>query len=151
MHLRKRGFSFVEMVLAVGLLAVTILATGLLAMTMLRSQTESNDRISAVAVCNTLLDQTLNEAQADSAFWTGDHSVTPYKEDTVKMGKLEYQYQVFAQTVVDTAGDEVGTALTDNRLKRVTIQLTWFDTESEERQGYGKLKESITRIVNQNP
>jgi hypothetical protein len=139
----------VEMVLAVGLLAITILAVGLLSLTIIRSNTESNDRTTTAAVTSTLLERVLSQAQKDSAFWDQDHIATPYVEDKVKMGKLEYDYAVYAETVLDPSGVPVGDALPNNRLKRVTIRVTWFDTKTSDRQGYGELSQTLTRVVNE--
>lgn len=139
------------MALAVGVLSITILAVGLLSLTITRSAAESNDRISSVAVCNTILDQVVEEAKSDPDFWALEHLGPPYRTGTVKMAGLEYEYDVTAETVLDASGDPIGKDLPNNRLKRVVITLTWFDTKNNERQGYGELKEVVSRLVNQNP
>lgn len=151
------GFSFVEMVLAVGLLAITILTLAFLSLTIIRSTTKSNDRISATAVCNTILDKTIKKGQNDPSFWSGDWSSTPYDTGKQKFGKIEYKYDVWAETVVDVHGNAIGAKFTgpgqppDNRLKLVRAKVSWFDTDGTTRQGYGKLEEMVTRLVNEHP
>lgn len=148
---RARGFTLVETILALGLLAITILAMGLLTLTIIRSSTESNDRTSAAAVASTLLDRVLLEAQKDPNFWDTDYSLTPYKEDKTRFGKIDYHFKVTAHTVLDPDGDSLGQELPNNRLKRVTIVLSWFDTESTDRQGYGDLSITLSRLVSEEP
>ena len=148
----RRGFSLVEMVLAIGLLGIVILSVGLLSLMIIRSTSESNDRTSTAAVASSLLDRVIRDAQDDPNFWSTDHVSSPYLADTLKMGKLNYQYEVFAETLVNqNAGNPVGDALANNRLKRVTLLMSWHDTQNAERQGYGKLSYSVSRVVNENP
>ena len=139
------------MVLAVGLLAITILTLSFLSLTIIRSTTKSNDRISATAVCDTILDKTIKEGQNDPLFWSGDYSATPYRTGKQKFGKIEYDYDVWAETVKDVHGNEIGVGMTDNHLKMVRAKVSWFDTKSTTRQGYGKLEETVTRLVNEHP
>ena len=145
----RKGFAFVEVILAIGLLGLVILALSLLSLRILKSGNESNDRIAAAAVADTILSKVTKAAQTDANFWDNDHVATPYEEKNIRLGKLDYNYQIFAQTVVDPTGSVLGNGLQKNRLKRVTIILTWYNTKNQDRQGYGKLKYSATRLVNE--
>lgn len=148
-HLRPRGFSFVELILALGLLSVVILGIGALSLRIIRSTTESNDRTSASAVAATILDRVIRQGQTDPNFWDNDHTSTPYVQTSEKFGKIDYEYEVFAETVVDTSGVEIGNQLEKNRVKRVTLNLYWFDTRTQTKGGYAKLDLSVVRIVNE--
>lgn len=143
---RKTGFSLVELVLALGLLAIVILALGLLSLTIIRSETESGDRTAAAAVADSLLSQTVRLARKDENFWK-QSSHSPYVESSTVVGGQTYEYVVEAETITDASGTPLGGSLPHNVLKRMTIRLTWFDTKSKDRQGYGKLSYELTRIV----
>lgn len=146
---QAQGFSLGETLVAIGLLSIVILAMGLLSLTIIRSTTESNDRTAAAAVATSLLDRVILQGQEDPNFWDNDHLGTPYVEDKVKFGKIDYHYKVLAETVLNSSGDPLGEELPNNRLKRVTLELRWFDTESGARQGYGDLSLSLSRLVNE--
>lgn len=143
---RGPAFSLVEVVLALGLLSVVILALSLLSLSIIRSGTESGDRTTAAAVAESLLSQTLQKAKNDTNFWT-QNLHAPYLEASATIGGQKYDYVITAETVRDTSGTPLGSELAQNVLKRVTISLTWFDTRSKDRQGYGKLSYELTRIV----
>lgn len=144
---RRRGSTFAEMVLSIGLIAIVILGISLLSLTVLRARNESSDRVAAATVANTLLDRIVREAQSDPSFWAGDYSTTPYASGEEEVGGVVYAYSLLAQTVTDSVGDEIGNSLSNNRLKMVVIEISWMDTEVQDRQGYGKLSFSASRLV----
>ena len=143
----RRGSTFAEMVLAIGLIAIVILGISLLSLTVIRARNENSDRVAAATVANTLLDRIVREARSDPNFWSGDHSTTPYASGEEEVGGVVYAYSLRAQTVTNNVGDEIGNSLANNRLTMVIVEISWMDTENQDRQGYGKLNFSASRLV----
>jgi len=50
---------------------------------------------------------------------------------------------------LDTSGTGVGGATPNNRLKKVDISVTWWDSDTQQRQGYGQLKVMNSRLVSE--
>ena len=147
---RSRGFSIAEVVLALGLVCLVILGVALLALSIIRSRTESSDRAVTTTAAAQLLDDLAVQAQEDDTFWDTDYTTTPYKEGDIRIGKLDYHYKLKGFTVVDPLSTPVGNALPKNRLKLLELEVSWFDTEqTDNKQGYGKLSTSVTKLVSQ--
>lgn len=108
-------------------------------------------------VAESVLDRVIYNAERDipagnrAAFWAA--SGTYLTGQQIRLGGVDYTYSVFAETVSDPTGVPIGTASGEpgNRLKKVDLQLNWFNTAGSAgfRQGYGKMELQITRLVNE--
>lgn len=147
-RVQDRGFSLAELLLSLGFIAIGVLTMIGLAVTSMRAGREATDSTTAVLVAQTELERNILAAQSDPNFWDNDHLATPYRSDSVIVDKTKFDYSIFAVTVMDGT-DELGTSQGDdeNRLKKVDIVVNWWDSGTQERQGYGKLEVRQTRLV----
>ena len=150
LHIEKNGFSVAELLLSLGFITTVILSVIGLTTTIHRTGQESADRISASIVADSEIQRVIAAAQSDDNFWDFDHSATPYTTGSVTVDRTEFNYEVTATTVLDGA-DELGTSggLRQNRLKKVNIVVTWWDSGTTEHNGYGKLEFKASRLVSE--
>lgn len=144
----RAGLSLAEVLLALGLLAIGILTLSGLSLSALKAGQKSSSVMEAGQIAVMKLEEVGATARADSSFWLADHLATPYEEGSVKVGKTEYTYRVFSRTLLDqTSGTELGSGVSNNRLKKLDIEISWFG--DSQRDGYGKrtLRESC--LLNQ--
>ncbi|MBI3927343.1 MAG: hypothetical protein HY319_17530 [Armatimonadetes bacterium] len=153
-----RAFSFLELLLAVGLLVVAILAVAALTISAVRSSQEAGDQPIGKLAAQRLMEEAIYQVQNDqpsgakSAFWSGNFSVVPWEEGTHRTNATTFTYAIYAQTVDDSmVGGALGTStgMADNRVKWVDVVVTWFDADREGRTGYGRLQAESTRLVNE--
>ena len=155
----RNGFSLSELVLAVGLLAMVILALAMLGISTIRSSEKAARFSQASQVGSSLITRILYDVECDQppgtrdAFW--DHvGPAPWQAVTpVTVGGVEYEYEVFAETVLETSGVASGTVAGEpgNRVKKVDLVMTWMDSRSTGgfRRGYGRLELQLSRLVNE--
>jgi Tfp pilus assembly protein PilV len=149
------GFSLGELLVALGLFAVAILAVLALSISAARGNREGFDTSVGSVVAVQLVDSLINQLKADEPagvyddFWDNDFTVTPYLTGSLVNNGTEFQYTVLATTVVDSSGTEIGSAVAGNRLKKVDVRVHWWDSESQNRQGYGELKVVNTRLISE--
>ncbi len=150
LRIEKRGFSVAELLLSLGFITTVILSVIGLTTTIHRTGQESADRISASIVADSEIQRVIAAAQADDNFWDFDHTATPYTTGSVIVDRTEFRYEVTATTVMDGV-DELGTSggLSQNRLKKVNIVVNWWDSETTEHNGYGKLEFKASRLVSE--
>ena len=145
---KKRGLSLAEVLLAIGLLAVGILTLSGLSLSALKAGQKSSQVMEAGQVAVMKLEEIRAGVETDNAFWTADHISAPYRQGTVRIGKTEYEYRVYSQTLLDqTTGAELGSAVPDNHLKKLDIEVSWFGDSS--RDGYGRRSMRESCLVNQ--
>jgi Tfp pilus assembly protein PilV len=147
---KLRGFSVAELLLSLGFIAVAILTVLGLTATSLQAGREATDATTAALVAQTQLEKAIRTGKDDMVFWNVDHTAVPYAPGSglVSVDGTTFEYEVFAETVKDTGGSDVGTTVeAQNRLKKVDIVVHWWDSDSQERQGYGKLEVRQTRLV----
>ena len=158
-NLRTQGFSLAELLLAILVTTVAILGIMALAISLLRGTQKTVDisaaQVAADHVMTTLIYQAQNDIPSGehSALW--DHNFTsagpPYKSGTYTLNHTDFEYRIDAQDATDMGGTKVGTAsgLSDNRLKVVQINMSWWGQKQGEREGYGKLQFSSIRLIHE--
>lgn len=152
----RQGFSLLEVVVSVGILAVGILTIIALFTQLLRASQKSSDSSLGVLAAESVLNKTISDILNDTGvvsrtdFWNGNSPPDSPIEGSLKAGQTLMTYRITYQTLVDTAGDELGDDLPENRVKKVDIILWWgTDDPSETRVGYGQLSTSASRIINE--
>ncbi len=150
------GFSLGELLVTMGLIAVAILSLMALSILMARADREGVDTKVGDVVAGMLVERLLDQVRADNPagtaanFWDNDFdSSNPYEEGDYRNNNTEYHYQIFAVTVRTTGGAEVGDGTTGNRLKKVDVIVNWWDTQNQDREGYGKLEVRNSRLISE--
>lgn len=141
----KRGFSLVELLVAIAILGLGGLALFGLFMTSIQARAKSNDTTSASRLASSELERAVLSAQRDiptgskEAFWDNDYPISgsPQTSTSTKVGGTDFTVDLFHTTVrANTSGA--------NRLKRIQVRVTWWNGE---KQGYGKLQTLASRLV----
>ena len=152
----RRAFSLAELLVALGLFAVAILAILGLSISVARGSQEGEDQAVAGTVSRHLLERVVDRVRTDSPpgtaqdFWDNEHPASnPWEDDEYESNNTLYQYRVFATTVNNTLGDPVGGTTPGNRLKKIDIVINWWDSDTTERAGYGKLEFRNSRLVSE--
>lgn len=143
------------MLLACGLLAITILVLLALNLSAIRSNEKAALYEQASRAADSLLAQKLYAVENDlppgtrTSFWSATAATPWIGPATVQMGGVDYEFSLTADTVKDSSGTPVGTVAGEsgNRLKKVDITLKWWGGQH---QGYGRLELRSSRIVNEN-
>lgn len=142
------GFTIAELILAFGLLSIGILALGALSLSALKAGQKSTNVFDASQVAVKQLATRAEIAASDPDFWDTDHTVTPYAEGTQMVGKTEYQFRVYASTLMNAeTGDTLGAGVPDNRVKKMDIVIEWYAESGSS--GYGKKSLRQTCLVNE--
>ena len=150
--LGHNAFTLGEVLVALGLIAVAILSVLALSISIARTNQESVDQSVGGLVATQLLDSLIDKLRADPSstlrknFLDRNYTTTPFESGTITNNGTDYEYEIFARTVTNTSGDPVGATM-ERRLKRVDIVVSWWDAKDTQRQGYGKLQFSQTRLV----
>ncbi|MCE7870855.1 hypothetical protein DYH09_10800 [bacterium CPR1] len=157
--MNRRAFTFTELILAVGLLAVLLLTLVALTLSTLRSNQKAALLGPASRAAKTLLNETLYQVELDrpagtrDSFWSTnglwrDSAV----EGAFSSGGIDYQYAIYANTVFDSSGAPLGKD-PGNRVKKVDLVLWWYSTRPQQgyREGMGRLELQASRLVNEIP
>lgn len=151
----RTAFSLAEVLLATGTIVVCILTICVLLIQLLRSSRKTIDVSASELASDQILSRVIYNAQYfdHAAFWA-IQSPPAYRVGTYVTNRTEFAYQVDAVTVLnDNTGGTApvgGSAIPNNRLKLVTLRLTWWDGASgTNRSGYGKLSRNVTRMVHE--
>lgn len=156
----RTAFTLAEVLLALGVVVLTILATTAFTIAVLRATQKTTDQPVGTLVAERLLSEEIYRAQSDSppgaraSFWDNDWVSTPFRTGTVRRNETDYQYWIYAETVNDlTTGQPLGNGgtVTNNRVKKVDIAVSWFGAQGGTRGGYGRLLRTATRLVNEAP
>ena len=148
----QKAFSLAELLVALGLIAVAILSVLALSIAVARTNQEGIDQNVGNTVSNQVLLRLMDQLRADSPtgirdrFWDRDFVSTPFESKALTNNDTEFQYEIFARTITDSLGNPMGAA-TDSRLKKVDIVVRWWDSENQDRQGYGELRVTRSRLV----
>lgn len=148
----RQGFTLAEILLATGTIVICVLTISALMISLLRSSRKSVDASAAVLAVDQILTKVIYHAQETdhTNFWnTANHP--GYKVGTWLMNNTEFSYSLDATEVANTSAVPVGSGLTANRLKLVTVQVTWWDGQTGDRAGYGRLRAQVSRIVREEP
>lgn len=149
-----RGLTLVEVVLSMGLLAMALLALATVCMSGMRMNRKSLGESAAGAVAEAELARSVNRMLEDQPrgsrelFWKADHPYPgpPWSSGNSTIGNTVYSFNVYSETVTSTGGASLGSLATNNTLKRVDIEVSWWGGQ---RGQYGQLKAHDFRLVNQ--
>ncbi|MBI3926838.1 MAG: hypothetical protein HY319_14980 [Armatimonadetes bacterium] len=141
-----------ELILSIGFFAVAILAILALSVSIARTDSKAVETSAGTLVADRLLQRTLASIYADQpagardTFWAIDHVSPPWEEGTIQTNGNQFQYVIYATTVNDSAGTEIGSLAEDNLLKKVDIRVWWW---GQQRTGYGRLEVRNSRLVSE--
>lgn len=138
---QSRGFSLVELVFAIGALAVAFLMIVALFLSLFKSSQKSLDLTTGTLVAESAMAQYLyglQEQPGGLADNLKDNTANPFRGSS-RLNQTEYYYEILC--------NDLGTA----DLKKVSVRVWWWeenpDRKENPRQGYGKLSVEISRIV----
>ena len=155
---RAGGFTLAEVLLAFGLAAVALLALVAQSTLLVSSNQKADNSTVAADVAQSALERLAIQIRRDqpsgirAQAFAQDSAVSPFRQGTERVGHTDYDWQIFVSDVNDTAsGAPVGTGTdgtgTFTRLKRLDVEVTWWDQSNNERQGMGKLEVKSTRLL----
>ncbi len=149
--MKRRGFNFVELMLAVGVLALVLLTLVALVGATLRSNSKSSTLGKATAVADGLLQQALYDVDSDNggpvatSFWSTEGVWRDSSTNgQVVQGGVNYDYTIAVSTLA-------GMGAPGNRIKKVDVTVEWWNARSNggDRAGQGKLRTYATQLVNE--
>lgn len=131
----RSGLGLVELLLAIVILAMGAFALLSLLVTSAQARAKTQASSAARALADGELQRTVHSVRSDqpageqSRFWDGEYPAggTPFVQTTTRVGKLDYEVSVFAETVLSPPS---GT----NRMKQIEVRVTWHEGQ---RQGQG--------------
>lgn len=144
------GLTLIEVIIAIGIMAVALLAILSVASMALTYQRQSINNLNAASAAETVLNKAITRvlsedppATIQAQFWGTEYPFpsTPYDSGTLKIGREEYQYRIYALNVPGI-GDPAA-APVPNVLKKVDAYVWWKDS------GAGEKRSFATRLVNQ--
>ncbi|MEW6283149.1 MAG: hypothetical protein AB1758_31345 [Candidatus Eremiobacterota bacterium] len=150
--IRRKGwaFSLLEVLAAIGVVAVGMLALISVLCVGLKSDNKSLTTMTAVRLADRQLERSLARALTDSpgsrkdAFWSDEFSYPARPLDTgqERVGSDTFHFAVYAESVPGLGG-----ATPENRVKKVDVYVWWWGEGT--RQGYGRLQTHTCRLVNE--
>lgn len=155
-----RAFSLAEFLVSLGIMAMALVALFNLAGSAVKMSSKTENLAIAGDIAELQMNKEVRLALLDQPpgareeFWNGDFASLPWREGKVTVNNTEFKYEIFALTVMDSqTGKPLGQELTtENRVKKVEIVIWWMTSEADrERQGYGRLSTSATRLFNEEP
>lgn len=152
--MRRRAFSLAELLLAVALFAIIILGVLALSISVLKTERKAADTTVGKSVAQSLATRLLDQVRADSPVGTRANFLayntpnTAFQTGTSRVQRTDYQYSIFVSTVSDNGGVNVGSAIGNNRLKRMEVRVSWWAVNAgQTRAGYGQLTTSLCQLV----
>lgn len=148
--MRRRGLSLLEVIIGIGLAGVLVLSILLLATTSVQTDQKVTDRHIAAALAESQLETlarriSVEASPARAAFWSAPDG--PYSglgaPTTLTSNGTEFTLAYEISTITQPAGNDLGSAVPENRLRRVALLVTWWQGE-QGRPGYGSL--SVKRV-----
>lgn len=121
------GLSLAEIIVALGIITVLVLLLAALSFSALGSGQKSDDLGMAVQVAQQQLRKVAAQAKSDPNFWGSDYLATPWTTGSVKVGTTHFDFEVFAQTLMDQSSGQPlgGNPVNSNRVKKVDIVVSW--------------------------
>lgn len=149
----RSAFTLAECVLALALLTMILLTLVGTTISSLRASEKSALLGPATQVSDSLMNRTLYQvandlpAGSNASFWGAAGLWRGPIQETI--GGVNYEYVIYANTVLDAAGGPLGGAIPNNRVKKVDIRVWWWEARSNNgtRQGYGKMEVQASRLV----
>ncbi len=152
----RSGFSLIEVVLAMGLLAVGILTVLGLFGQLSKEAQKASDTGAGILAAESVLNRTVHEILDDTGpvsradFFGNDSPPAAPIQGTITANRTVMTYEITYRTVQNTAGGGLGAALPENRTKQVDITMWWWTENADShRAGYGFLRTSATKLVNE--
>lgn len=130
-----RGYSLLELMVAIGILAASILLILGLVVHLFNASRKGVDLTSGIVAGKSALQEFLNETP-----WPAPRLAIPYS-GMVPLNNQSYLYYIYVQ---DLVSDAYGASL-----KRVDMIVTWW-TQNPDIKGYGMLKTEIARRIYRN-
>jgi prepilin-type N-terminal cleavage/methylation domain-containing protein len=148
--MRQPGFSLIELLVALGILATTLVMVVGVFLTVTRATQKSLDLTAGTVVAQSILSREIYEAMSHDTsrrfFFNKDYSNEPWVRGTERLNQTVFTYLLYANTVMNTG---VG-----NRVKKVDAVVWWWNEEAASvpgaKAGYGFLRSEVTRLVNEN-
>lgn len=138
-----RGFSLAEFLIAFVVVLLSVLTVVGFFTVVLRASHKSSDTATGTLVAHKVLGEEMHAIMSDSVQRTSFFDPgAPDLTGVEVVDGTEYFWTLTSQTVTDlTTGVELGS--TGNRLKRVTVTVTWSQGS---RDGYGRLSTELTQV-----
>lgn len=157
--LKHRGFSLIEVLFALGILAFGVTALTSVLLSTFRAQDNVTRSAAARALGQRLLDRTVQELPTltfseEDDFWKAEFpdESTAWKKGEEKLGSRVYSYYVTAVNLFYHAGPHAGglvgagSGATENGVKFISVHVRWHDGEGSS--GSGRQELSASQIVN---
>lgn len=151
-----RGFSLMEVLVSLGIMAIALLALVTVLVTGLRAEDNSTQRKAGQDVAERVLGRTLGKLKQlseaeNNDFWNREHSAPsdPWLAGVEKRDGYDYHYKIFSSTVVNkSTGQPFGEAhgYEFNRLKKVDVVVSWSAGPGRAEDDLSRV--SISRLVN---
>lgn len=134
------------------LILIMVLCLAWLGLSVLRGTQKGSDtsaaQVAAEHILNAFLEEMRKTTPIATSFWSGSTFSRP---GHFQMNHTDFAYQLDAVTVTDSSGTPLGGGVPGNGVKQIQLKLNWWDSSqtSGQRQGYGKLEYSVTRLFSQ--
>lgn len=153
---RNSGFSLIEVIFALGLLGVGILTVIALFGQLARDAQKATDVGAGVLAAESVLNKTVHDILNDMGpitradFFANNSPPNDPIQGTITANKTIMTYEITYRTVQDSSGAVLGAALPENTTKLVELTMWWWtDNPDAHRAGYGFLRTSASRLVNE--
>lgn len=154
MRSRSSGFTILELMMSIGIIAVAILAVLAVFTAVLRGSNKSVSLSSGAAIAESKLNEeiysVLNDDTARLNFFNSTTGLWLSGTDQTLNGTT-YHYAIYVE---DIAPSGAPLLVTPNRLKKADITVWWWNdsnvnSSGEVRDGYGVLRTQMTRLINE--
>lgn len=143
----RAGVTLLETLIAIALLALTLLSVFATLVPAGKREQQAQSRTAAYDVISSELAKLSHSLNRDvpsgerSRFWGSDFPTpsTPFKSGSTKVGSQEFLFEIFAVTMRDSSGADLGGV--GNRLKQVEVVVSW-GTGGPGR-GHGEVREQV--------
>ncbi len=133
--MRRRAFSLLETVLALGLIALMIVALGFLFLRLLGSADKSGDSSAGLQLADSILEEAIRASNFDPPPLDG--KVSLYTHDA--RAAQEFSYRLSSSATVVTPGQPA--------IYYMDVHVWWTQPRGGRRQGQGRLEASVSRLV----
>ncbi len=145
-----KGYNLAEVILAVGLAVVVVLALLGVGLSATRSNRKATDSVAGQLVADMVLENALHAAAKDAAdpLWAADSGTAPVTTGSVQVGSTTFDYRTFARNV--PVGADAGSSPPPGAptlMKKVDVEVSWWNSDQAARAGYGNLKAYATRTI----
>ncbi len=150
----RSGYSLIELLVAISILATAVLLMIGLFVSFLNSSQKSVDLTGGTVVASSLLNQEVYQVTSDNAlastFWTTFYSpgAAPFASGSYPLNSVTYFYNIYCQDVEMPARLTSPTNLSPINLKRMDIVVWWWNSSGPStHQGEGRLQVESSRLM----